>query len=270
MSTGENVMNQIMDPVFTSALRRELTQLPLAKKKYTFRRLVVASSVLALLSLSTVAVAGLRFADEIAATPLSAPLIVNGVGPAFVPLSDAPENARYLRFEIACLNGSKCASPAGSVMGPDDGNVKVERGSLPLTNYLDPNNAQNLEVFDPRSGLHIDVEKGTHWRLYAVYTSDLNSRVGVLDDGRTLGIPGNEQIPNLIPAETILGKNGWIEYEALMYPREPLTGEGVAGGSILIVYAGDGLTVLGRIEINDDWMKQPYRGGTGFGGNSPG
>lgn len=246
-------MNKTMDPVFAAALRRELTVLPVAKKKHARRRIAVATGVFALAGLSTVAVANLRPADQIAAAPLAAPVIVNGVGTAMVPLPAAPDGARYVHFEIACFNGTKCASPAGSVTGPDDGGVKVERGSLPLTDERDGNNPQSLRAINPDAGLRITVNDGTHWRLYAVYTADLNSKTGPLADGRTLGIPGNEEMPQLIPAVTTDGRTGWIEYAALTFSAKPqLTGTRVVQ-SPLPAYAADGTTVIGEVNVSASW-----------------
>lgn len=250
--TPETFMNQTLDPVFAAALRRELITLPQPKPIRTRRRIaVIAGSALGAVALGGVAaIAGLMPAGEVAAPPLAPPLIVNGIGPATVSVPAAPKGAAYLRVELACFDGTRCNTAGGGVEGPDDGVTKVQRDALPVTDNVDPTNVQALDRLDPVSGVAIDVTAGTHWRLYAVYTDGLNSTTAPMDDGRTLGIPGNTFPPDLVPAVGTNGKAGWVEYNLLTYGANPrLAVDGVQQAPIP-VYDADGTTVIGEADVS--------------------
>jgi hypothetical protein len=250
-------MNQTIDPVFTAALRRELVALPLAKPRRTRRRIAaITAGVIGTVALGGVtAVAGLRPAGEVATPPLAPPVILNGVGPAKVVLPDAPGNAAYLRVELTCFDGIRCNTPGGGVEGPNVGPFnKVQRDALPLTDAFDPHNPQDLASLNPAAGLAIDVSPGTHWRLYAVYTDGLNSEPAPVGNGKTLGIPSNLDMPDLVPAVATNGKSGWLDYHLLTDQAHPrLTPVGTSQAPIP-VYGADGTTVIGKADVS-----QPYR-----------
>lgn len=214
------------------------------------RRLaLVTTSVVGVVALGGVAaVAGLLPAGQVASPPLAPPLIVNGVGPAMVPVPDAPQGAKYLRLELACFDGTRCNTAGGGVEGGDG--IKVQRDALPVTDQVDSTNPQTLDPLNPDEGVKIDVEAGTHWRLYAVYTDGLNPDPAPMDDGRTLGIPSNTVLPDLIPAVGTDGEPGWVEYDLLTYGADPeLTADGVQQAPIPL-YDTDGTTVIGRADVS--------------------
>ena len=245
-------MNQTLDPVFAAALRCELITLPQPKPIRTRRRIaVIAGSALGAVALGgAAAVAGLMPAGEVAAPPLAPPMIVNGIGPATVSVPPAPEGAAYLRVELACFNGTRCNTAGGGVEGPNNGSTKVQRDALPVTDDIDPSNAQEIDRLDPASGVVIDVAAGTYWRLYAVYTDGLNPEVAPMDDGRTLGIPSNTSLPDLVPAVGTNGKAGWVEYDLLTYAANPrLAADGVQQAPVP-VYDADGTTVIGEADVS--------------------
>ena len=256
-------MNQTVDPVLTAALRRELVALPSAKPRRTRQRVAaITTGVVGALALGGVAaVAGLRPAGEVATLPLAPPVILNGVGSTKVVLPAAPGDAVYLRVELTCYDGSRCNTPGGGSEGPDNGIPRVQRDALPLTNAFDPNNAQDLDPLNPAVGLAIDVSPGTHWRLYAVYTDRLRPESASVGDGRTLGIPGNSALPDLVPAVATNGRAGWVDYQQLTWDydlltwqgRPQLTPEGTSQDPIP-VYGADGTTVIGKADVS-----QPYR-----------
>lgn len=246
-------MNQTLDPVFASALRRHLVALPVERAGRARRRLaVVCGAGITAVALGGVAAATLRPAAELATPPLAAPVIVNGVGPASVVLPKAPRGATYVRIELACYDGDRCATPGGSVDGPNrPGFAKVQRDALPLTATPDPANAQQLAPADPTEGIPVDVDPGTHWRLYAVYTDRLNPTSAPLDDGRVLGIPSDQEVPDLVPALATNGKRGWIDYQLLTHRAEPTLTENGTSQPPLPVYADDGATVIGSADVSD-------------------
>ena len=252
-------MNQTLDPVFASALRRELVDLPTAKPSRKRRRAAfITAGVLGVGTLGGVtAVAGLRPAGEVASPPLAPPVILNGVGPAKVVLPAAPGGATYLRVELACFDGTRCATPGGGVdgVGGYDGHMaKVQRDALPVTDKPDPRNQQVLARLDPASGLAVEVNPGTHWRLYAVYTDGLDPEVAPVGNGKVLGIPGNVTVPDLVPAVATNGKTGWVSYHLLTDQADPrLTSDGTSQAPIP-VYDTDGTTVIGEADVS-----QPYR-----------
>lgn len=245
-------MNQTLDPVFAVALRRELTTLAQNKPIRTRRRLaVIAASALGAVALGGVtAIAGLRPAGEVATAPLAPPVIVNGIGPATVPVPPAPEGAAYLRLELACFNGTRCNTAGGGVEGPENGMRKVQRDALPVTDEVDPINAQKIDRLDPASGVLIDVAVGTHWRLYAVYTAGLNPETAPMDDGRTLGIPGTGVLPDLVPAVGTNGRAGWVEYRLLTFDAHPRFTEDGVWQAPIPVYDADGTTVIGEADVS--------------------
>lgn len=210
---------------------------------------VVTTSVVGAVALGgVVAVAGLLPAGQVASPPLAPPLIVNGVGPAMVPVPDAPQGAKYLRLELACFDGSRCNTAGGGVEGGDG--TKVQRDALPVTDDVDSTNPQSLDPLNPGNGVKIDVEAGTHWRLYAVYTDGLNPDPAPMDDGRTLGIPSNTVLPDLIPAVGTNGEPGWVEYDLLTYGADlELTADGVQQ-ALIPLYDTDGTTVIGEADVS--------------------
>lgn len=244
-------MNQTLDPVFAAAVRRELVSLPAQAAKRRPRRQVgvVLAGVLGAVTLGGVSVAGMYPAGDTAAPALASPLIVNGVGPATVAVPAAPAGAAYLRVELACFDGTRCATAGGAVEGPDNGVTKVQRDALPVTTTPDPENPQELLPLGA-DGVRVDVSAGTHWRVYAVYADRLNPETAPTDDGRTLGVPGNTTVPDLVPAIGEDGRAGWIEYSLLTYEAEPtLTTDGVRQDELRL-YDGDGTTVIGEVDVS--------------------
>lgn len=247
-------MTTTLDPDFAQALRRELVNLPTTSTVARSRKPIVfsAAALIALLGVGTVtAVATLRPPGEIAAAPLASPVIVNGVGPATVPLPPAPSYARYVHIELICFDGTLCASPGGSVEGSFT--PKIESASLPVTQALDPDNLQVLPPIDPTVGVPVIVNPGTHWRLYAVYVTDLNPEIANLEDGTTLGLPGNPVTPDLVPVQTENGELAWVRYAELTDPElVQLTSTGVRQAPVP-VYGKDGVTVVGEVDVSRSW-----------------
>lgn len=246
-------MNPTLEPTFSTALRRELVALPAKNRSRSRPVALIAVALFSSVALAATAVAGLRPAHTVADAHLAAPVILNGVGPATVILPEAPEEAAYLRVELTCFDGTRCHTPGGGVDGPAD-TPKVQRDALPVNGQPGPENAQDLATLDPASGLLIDVEGDTHWRLYAVYTDQLNPKTAPLEDGRILGIPSHEVIPDLIPAVATNGKAGWVNYQQLTAGADPeLTDTGTSQAPIP-VYDADGTTVIGTADVS-----LPYR-----------
>lgn len=234
-----------------SILARADAHEPEQRARPTRRKRAVVALALggAVLCGGGVAVAGLLPADEVASAHLLAPpVIISGVGPQNVALPTAPGDARYLTFELACFDGTACGSPAGSVEGPDDGDVKVERGAVPTTSYDDPANPQKIEPLTNK-GLQVRVEEGTHWRLYAVFTDTYQPPSGTLPGGATLGLPGGESPSDYLPATTSDGRQGWVKYDDLITGADvDLTADGVRQAPVT-VYADDGATVIGTWDL---------------------
>jgi len=243
-----------LDTIFAQALRRELVTLPAQTSRAWGRKPIVfgSAALLALLSVGTVtAVANLRPPGEVAAAPLAAPVLVNGVGPATVALPAAPADARYVRIELICFDGTLCASPGGSIKGSST--PKIERASLPVNQAFDPDNVQILEPIDPSVGVPVIVNPGTHWRLYALYVTGLNPEIAKLEDSTTLGIPGNDVIPDLVPVQADNGDLAWVRYDELTNAAlVELTLTGVRQAPLL-AYGKDGVTVVGQADVSKSW-----------------
>lgn len=214
---------------------------------------VIGAAVVASLAVGGIAAtAGQRPPGELADKPLRPPLIVNGVGPATVPFTNLPSGAEYVRIELVCFDGTRCNTPGGGVEGP--AGLKVQRDAIPLTDSPDPANPQELDPL-PVEGLRIDVEDGTHWRLYATITDKLNPATASVSDTVSLGIPGNSELPDLVPAVAMNGSGGWIDYGLLTDQGRPrLTDEGTSQAAVA-VYGDDGVTQIGVANVS-----QPYRG----------
>jgi hypothetical protein len=243
-----------LDTIFAQALRRELVTLPAQTSRAWGRKPIVfgSAALLALLSVGTVtAVANLRPPGEVAAAPLAAPVLVNGVGPATVALPAAPADARYVRIELICFDGTLCASPGGSIKGSST--PKIERASLPVNQAFDPDNVQILEPIDPSVGVPVIVNPGTHWRLYALYVTGLNPEIAKLEDSTTLGIPGNDVIPDLVPVQADNGDLAWVRYDELTNAAlVELTPAGVRQAP-LRAYGKDGVTIVGQADVSKLW-----------------
>jgi hypothetical protein len=259
-------MNQSIapiDPGFTAALRRELVALPSARPRHARRIAAITAGVVGAVALGGVtAVAGLLPAGEVASPPLAPAVILNGVGPAKVVLPDAPGNATYVSVALTCFDGTRCFTPEGGSEGPDDGTVKMTGGALPLTDAFDPHNAQRLAPLNPAAGLAIDVNAGTHWRLYAVYTDLLSPESAPVGNGKILGIPNYAPYgPDLVPAVATNGKPGWVDYSLLTWDYRHTTWQGVpqltpegTSQAPIPVYDADGITLIGKADVS-----QPYR-----------
>ncbi len=246
-------MNVTMDPQYTSELRRQLVALADAHPRRRPRRwAVLSAAVVASLAVGGVAAtAGQRPPGELADKPLSAPLIVNGVGPATLPFTNLPTGATYLRIELGCFDGTRCNTPGGGVEGP--GSPKLQRDAIPLTSAFDRDNPQDLDPL-PAEGLRIDVEDGTHWRLYATLTAKLNPTNAPVGDGLSLGIPGNSDLPDLVPAVATNGTEGWVDYGLLTDQGRPrLTKNGTAQAPIP-VYGDDGVTQVGVADVSEPYQ----------------
>lgn len=216
------------------------------RRKRTFAALGIGT--VALLG-GGIATAGLLPADQVASTHLLAPsIITSGVGPQTVALPRPPDDSRYLTFELVCFDGTTCGSPAGSVEGPEDDGIKVERGAVPTTSNTDPDNPQELEPL-PNKGLQVRVEAGTHWRLYAVFTDTYQPPSGTLPGGATLGLPGGESASDYLPVMTSDGRQGWVKYDDLITDADVhLTAAGVRQAPVA-VYAEDGTTLIGTYNL---------------------
>lgn len=235
-----------------SILRRAVSHEPEQRVGSTRRRRSVATLAIGTAALfgGGVAVAGLLPADKVASAHLLAPpMIISGVGPQDITLPTPPHEARYLTFELACFDGTLCGSSAGSVEGPDDGDVKVDRGAVPTTSLHDPSNPQQVEPLT-NNGLQVRVEEGTHWRLYAVFTDTYQPPSGTLPGGATLGLPGGESASDYLPATTSDGHQGWVRYDDLITePDVDLTADGVRQAPVT-VYADDGTTSIGTLNLD--------------------
>lgn len=231
-------MNQTLDPTFRNALRSELTSLPHAQRRRSKAPAFIAG-VVGVLALGGAAMAGLLPPGQVATAPLAPPVILNGVGPATVPMPPAPMGAAYLRVELACFEATRCFTAGGGIEGPDEQTL-IQRDALPVTDDVDPTNAQSLDAVDPAQGVVIDVDAGTHWRLYAVYTDGLSPEPAPVDDGLTLGIPSNTVIPDLVPAVATDGTEGWVRYSQLLSEAQPT----------IPVYDDDGITVIGEADVS--------------------
>lgn len=246
-----------IDPNFRDYLRHQLRQevaldcIPARPRGRSPRVLAIASGVVGAVTVGGVAVATLRPAGDVAAPPLLPPTIVNGVGSTEVAVPAPPTGAKYLQLELTCYDGHRCHTPGG---GTDQDGAKtepiVQRDALPVTADDDPENAQKLDPLDPSRGVPIDVDAGTHWRLYAVYTDKLVPSTAALADGRTLGLPGLELPPDLVPATATNGKAGWVSYDLLTIGGHPtLTASGTVQQAIP-VYASDGVTQIGLATVD--------------------
>lgn len=215
------------------------------------RRIVIGCSVAGAVAFGGVsAVAGFRPVSEVASAPLAAPIILNGVGPADVPLPPVPKGSTYLAVELTCFDGTLCATPGGSITSDRPSGPMVQRQSLPTTTAFDPKSAQNLPPLDPERGLPVIVNAGTHWRLYAVYTDSLTPRSAPLQDRRTAGIPGLAVPPDLVPAVATNGRPGWVDYRQLTFEAHPqFTDQGLTQPPIP-VYDEDGRTVIGTADVS--------------------
>jgi hypothetical protein len=156
-----------------------------------------------------------------------------------------------VRIELICFDGTLCASPGGSIEGSST--PKIERASLPVTQAFDPDNVQILEPIDPSVGVPVIVNPGTHWRLYAIYVTGLNPEIAKLEDSTTLGIPGNDVIPDLVPVQADNGDLAWVRYDELTNAAlVELTPAGVRQAP-LRAYGKDGVTIVGQADVSKLW-----------------
>jgi len=214
-----------MDTRFESALRKELIALPAVEQKARGRRRVVAVvGILGLLGAGSVAVANLRPAAEVVTMPIAAPMVIEGTGISTVKLAPVPDNARYLRIELACFESTTCGFAEQSQRVDYFGSVVIERAALPLTDWYDPQDQQRLAPVDPKTGITVRVDPDASWRMYAVFTEQLNPKSAQLPEspnynpGSYVGIPNNVdyQEQMFIPVVASNGQLGWIGYNTLL------------------------------------------------------
>lgn len=241
-----------MDKVFEQALRRELTQLPTAKKMHHRRRITFTLvGTLGLLGVATVSIANLRPAAEVVTMPIAPPVVLQGSESTLVQVPLAPEKARYLKIELACFNSKICAFAEQESVYSSTTPTIIERASLPLSNWYDPEDQSRIAPIDPSKGIQVRVDQGATWRMYAIYTEELNPKSAQLPDdpaygsGMIIGIPNNidYQGQMFIPIQASNGKLGWINYNALMT---------AVPGTIKVpfpVFGIDGKTTIGSIDL---------------------
>ena len=101
----------------------------------------------------------------------------------------------------------------------------IARAAFPLSTFNDADDMQRLPIFHPESGLKVIADAGASWRMYAVYTDQLNPESAQLPDGPghpagvRVGIPNNNDVPTegqFVPVLASNGVLGWIDYNVLM------------------------------------------------------
>ena len=122
-----------------------------------------------------------------------------------------------------------------------------------MTDEFDPANPQHLAPL-PADGLRIDVADGTHWRLYAAITDKLDPANAAVSATVSLGVPGNSNLPDLVPAVATNGAWGWIDYGLLTDQGRPRLTTGGTSQAPVPVYGDDGRTQIGLADVSE-----PYR-----------
>ncbi len=238
---------------FVTALRQELVAHAEATPARDRRRRTVAIAGTAILFLGggAAAVAGLQAAGDRADLPLAAPYIVSGVGSATVPLPPAPDGALYALVELTCFDSVRCFMPGGGVEWDPTADVQpmTTGNPIPLTAAFDPHNVQRLDPIDPEVGVAVDVDDGSHWRLYAVYAERIDPTIATSEDGTTMGMRGLD-IPTMVPVTMTDGQIGWVNFDQLTTGATvTLTSTGVVQAP-LTAYGPDGVTVIGEADVS--------------------
>lgn len=241
---------------------------PASTRRHRRRSLFVGLALITVAAGGATAVSASRPVNDRPDPPLAPPIILNGIGPANVVVPDAPTGAKYLSVELACFNGTKCLTVGGGnesvgpeakaiasrmVRGTPELPFMMGRDMQPLTDEYDPWAGQHLPVLDPRSGVVVDVEPGTHWRLYAAYAGRINPKEGENSNGQTFGIP-HLAWPDFVPVVATNGKAGYVNYFDLLQHAPVRLSPTGAEQAPLPVYAFDGTTVLGEADVS-----KPYR-----------
>lgn len=231
------------------------------------RSLFAGFALIAVAMGGATAVSASRPANDLPDPPLAPPIIVNGVGPAKVVVPDVPPNARYLHVEVACFDGPKCLTVGGGieatdpvawaasppVTGTPEWPHNMARDAQPVTDEFDKRAAQDLPVLNPRSGVVVNVEPGTHWRLYAAYSGRTTPKKGENSTGETFGMPAWDW-PDFVPVVATNGRPGYVSYSALLNQAQPRLTDTGAEQAPLPVVAFDGTTVVGEVDVS-----RPYR-----------
>lgn len=244
-------MSSTMDLEFGATLRNALHEHARLEPRRTRRqrRLLVASATTALtFATGTIAVAALLPAGERAEAPLGSPFFISGVGPQSVVVPTAPESAAYVVFELTCFDSTVCKHQAGGVEGPEVG-FGSTGGAVPLGDYQDPISVQDTEPLDPTSGIVVDVDPGSHWRIYGVFTSGIDPLTAVTEEGVELGILGLEPT-DLVPVITTTGSIGWVRFSEITYEADvTFTDKGVTQEPV-VAYGADGVTPVGYADVS--------------------
>ncbi len=250
-------MTSTLNPVVRDAMRDGLVSYATStpqrdrRRKRTHRSLIAGAATTAVLvGWGAAAVADLRPAGDRADQPLSAPYVVSGVGPATVPLPAAPDGAMYALTELTCFDSARCFTPSGGggINPGHDIQPMSSGGALPLTDAYDPHNAQLLDPIDPAVGIAVDVDAGSHWRLYVVYAERIDPKIAIGDDGTAMGMRGLD-IPTMVPVTTTDGRIGWVSLDALTVGADvTFTPTGVTQPP-LTAYGPDGVTAIGFADL---------------------
>lgn len=242
-----------MDTAFEHALRRELTQLPTAHKRHRRRRTAITIiGALGLIGAGSVSVANLRPPAEVITMPIAPPMVISGTGISMVKFAPVPEKARYLRVELACFSSKVCGFAEQENVSTTTAPLLIERAALPVTDWYDPEDQARLNVVDPLIGFTVKVDPGALWRMYAIYTEELNPKSAQLPSDpaygsdKLIGIPNNNDYQGqmFIPVVASNNKLGWIHYDTLM---------GAVPGTQKIampVFDIDCKTMIGSIDLN--------------------
>lgn len=240
-----------MDPVFAAAVERELATLGdgksrLERRQRRTRTLSLLVGGIALVGAITGAAAVVtQLPGTTTTTPLNSSVSVTRTGTATIDLGPAPAHASAVILHIQCLSTGQIRF-ATLPQGPDQGPSSVEMpctGTKPTP--TNSNHTTAKDVMLPPAGstsITVTATPGTKWTATASYASQAISPWKVNAHGQTYGVDNKNGEPDLQAAQATNGKLGYIYTKDIFNPdRQPPT-----------VYASDGTTVLGHLDIESD------------------
>ncbi|HEY0249561.1 MAG TPA: hypothetical protein VGC45_15015 [Gryllotalpicola sp.] len=241
----------MMDPVLAAAVERELAALGAGKSRLERRqrRTRTLSLLLAGVALAGAITGAAAVVSQLPGTtttvPLSNPVSVTHSGTGTIDLGPAPAHASAVILHIQCLSTGQirfATEPQGPHQGPSE-LIMPCTGTKPTPTSSNHTTAKDALL--PQAGstsITITATPGTKWTATASYASQSISPWKVNAHGQSYGVDNKYGEPDLQAAQASNGKLGYIYTKDILNPdRQPPT-----------VYASDGTTVLGHLDIGSD------------------
>jgi len=251
-------MSQLMDPVFSAALREELIataeSTPRFRRRWRWR---ISAGFIVGLSLTAGGVALATGFFSPPGGPINTTLgnIVTATrtGPATIDVGTPPAGATDISLTLTCLSPGTFDFPNGSNIVCDQTDM-----SRPAAYRR----AFEIVPLTSDSGqVRIQTSASAQWTLQAAYVNQVKTAWGVNANGQTYGVVNQSGTPDLIAVVIDHGKTGGYvtkhdldcaSGDAVSSPAQAATWDQRNYNITIPVYESDGTTVIGQFVVGNE------------------